>query len=214
MPIYTIWKFLKFGQEKNIQDMYNNGTIYMNSIQYFREIEDNELRGDMYEGITRILNLQQGQVEMPSTGFKSDFSTFQLRQSYKTVLGNIFSLYCVSSHGLTGELKDFKIDEKNKRFGSCCLMINDINEFILRIENRLKELKIQYHYNFIEYYDKDRIDGEVCLFEKPLEFEYQKEFRFYVIRQSDKPFVFNIGSLTDIAEIYSSSIVIDTLELK
>jgi hypothetical protein len=46
---HTIKLFLKLGSEKNILDLFENGTIYMNTIEYFRKVEDEELRGDKYE---------------------------------------------------------------------------------------------------------------------------------------------------------------------
>ena len=214
MPTYTILRFLKYGEEEHIKDLYYNGTIYMDSIQCFRDIEDGELRGDIYEGVNRIKNIPPGQIEIPSIGYNGNYKAIQIRQSYKTVLGNIYSLYCISSHGWQGDPNDFRIDEKIKRFGSHCLMIKDNSKFLSLIENKLKELKVKYQHNFIEYYDKDKVDREISLFEKPLEFEYQKEFRFYVERISDKPFIFSIGSLTDIADLYTSDIIVDTLELR
>ena len=49
---YNIKAFIKFGSEKNILDLYTNGTVFLNTIQYFRNIEDGELRGDKYEGVS------------------------------------------------------------------------------------------------------------------------------------------------------------------
>jgi hypothetical protein len=213
MAIHSIKMFLKFGQEEHINDLYHNGTIFMNSIQYFRKIEDGELRGDKYEGISKIKNYPPGQFEIPSLNFKGNYLALQIRESYDTVLGNIFSLYCVSSHGWINPT-DFKIDEKIKKFGSHCLVIKDNEKFLSLIEDKLTELKTKYSHNFITYYDKNKVDRAITLFEKPLEFEYQKEFRFYVERQSDKPFSFSIGSLKDIAEMHESKDVVDTLELK
>jgi hypothetical protein len=213
MANHTIKMFLKFGKEEHIKDLYYNGTIYMNSIQYFRKIEDGELRGDMYEGISRIKNYPPGQFEIPTLGFKGNYLALQIRQSYETVLGNIYSLYCISSRGWD-DPKDFKIDEKNKRFGSHCLLVKDNVKFLSLIEEKLKELNVKFRHNFVEYYDKDKVDRAINLFEKPLEFENQKEFRIYVERISDKPFIFSIGSLTEIAELHRSTDIIDTLELK
>ncbi|PVD49996.1 hypothetical protein DC498_21995 [Terrimonas sp.] len=205
--------FLKFGQEEHINDLYYNGTIFMNAIQYFRKIEDGELRGDRYEGISRISNYPPGQFEIPALNFKGNYLALQIREAYDTVGGNIFSLYCVSSHGWANP-NDFKIDEKIKQFGSHCLVVKDNVKFLSLIEERLKELKVRFNHSFVTYYDKDKVDREITLFEKPLEFEYQKEFRLYVERKSDKPFVFSIGSLTDIAEVYKAKDVVDTLELR
>lgn len=213
MAEHTIKMFIKFGQEEHIKDLYYNGTIYMNSIQYFRNLEDGELRGDIYEGISRIRNYPPGQFEIPSLGYKGNYLSLQIHQSYETVLGNIYSLYCISSHGWDNPL-DFRIDVKNKRFGSHCLVIKNNVKFLSLIEEKLKELQVKFRHNFVEYYDRNNVDRAISIFEKPVEFENQKEFRFYVERISDKPFVFSIGSLTEIAELHNSADIIDTLELK
>lgn len=212
MATHTIKMFIKFGQEEHMRDLFYNGTIYMNPIQYFRELEDNELRGDIYEGISRIKNYPAGQFEIPSLNYKGNYLKLQIRQSYKTVLGNICSFYCVSSHGWD-DPTTFSIDEKNKRFGSHCVVIKDNVKFMALIKQKLKEQKIRYKHGFVDYYDKDRVDREIHLFEKPLEFEYQKEFRFYVERISADPFKFSIGSLEPIAELHRSNDIIDTLKL-
>ena len=204
--------FLKFGQKKDIEDLYYNGTIYMSPIQSFREIEDNQLRGDLYEGISSITNYPSGQFEIPSINYKGNYIAIHLKKSYPTVLGNIYSLYCVSSHGWSNPL-DFKIDQRVKNFGSHCLMVKDNQKFMGLIEAKLIQLNIKFHHGFVEYYDKKAVTKEISLFEKPLEFEYQKEFRFYVERDSTEPFSFQIGSLAGIAEIYPSKIVVDELAL-
>tara|TARA_R110002049_G_scaffold250486_2_gene424846 strand:- start:867 stop:1061 length:195 start_codon:yes stop_codon:yes gene_type:complete len=56
-------------------------------------------------------------------------------------------------------------------------------------------------------------NGKITLFQKPLEYEHQKEFRLYVERDSIEPLILNIGSLKDIAEIYQSNELIKRLEL-
>jgi hypothetical protein len=204
--------FLKFGQEQDITDLYRNGTIYMSPIQRFREIEDGELRGDLYEGASSIKNYLPGQFEIPSIGFKGTHLGIHLRESYENVLGNIYSLYCISSHDWENP-NNFKIDDRIKMFGSHCLMIKDNQNFLSLIEDKLNQLKIKFKHDFIEYYDKKAINRQISLFEKPLEFEYQKEFRFYVERDSTEPFCFSIGSLVNISELYSSHLIVDGLKL-
>lgn len=208
----TIKMFLKFGNEQNINDLFHNGTIYMNSIQRFREIEDNNLRGDKYEGVASIKNYPPGQFEIPSIGHKGNYISIHLLENYQEVLGNIYSLYCISSKGWTNPL-DFKIDEKVKEFGSHCLMVKDNKRFLQMIEKGLKKMKVKYHHGFVNYYDKDNVNRKINLFEKPMEFDYQKEFRFYVERESTEPFVFKIGSLKNIAEIQPTNIIVDELKL-
>ncbi len=59
----------------------------------------------------------------------------------------------------------------------------------------------------MEYYDKNKINERITIFQKPTEFEYQKEFRFYLIRNEITPFSFRIGNIKDIAEIFPSEYI-------
>lgn len=208
----TIKMFLKFGSEQNIYDLFKNGTIYMNSIQRFREIEDNKVRGDIYEGIKMVRNLPSGQFEIPSIGYKGNYISMHLMEAFPEIYGNIYSLFCISSQGWTNPL-DFRIDPKMNDFGSHCLMIRDNKKFFQLIEKNLKKQKLKYHHGFVDYYDVNSVNRKIHLFEKPLDFDYQKEFRFYVERDSTEPFIFKIGSLEKIAEIYDSDTIIRELKL-
>lgn len=208
----TILSFLKFGSEENLNDLLRNGNIFMNSIQYFRQIEDKELRGDSYEGASRIINYPPGEFEIPEIGFKGNYLNIHIREAYEEVLGNIFSLYCISSHGW-GNPTDFKIDQRIKRFGTHCVMIKDNERFFNLMKQGLNSLNLKYDHGFVDYYNRKEINRKVSLFEKPLEFEYQKEFRFYVDRNASDSFQFRIGNIEDIAEIYPIESVVDTLEL-
>lgn len=204
--------FVKFGKKAHVIDLYENGTIYMNTIQYFRDLEDKELRGDVYEGVSKISNYPPGQFEIPSIDYKGNYLALHLRKSYKTVLGNIYSLYCISSRSVDIP-EDFKIDTKNKRFGRYCLAIKDNKRFLSLIEEKLGELNVPFYHGFVNYYDKKEVNRDISLFEKPLEFEYQKEFRFYVDSGCKKPIPIKIGSLKNIAEIYSTSDFINSFKL-
>jgi len=204
--------FLKFGQEEHIMDLYKNGTIYINPIQYFRILEDNELRGDKYEGISKITNIPGGVIENKELNIKANFVHLELRESYKEVVGNIYSLYCISSFGFPNPL-DYKFDERNLRFGSHCLMIKDNKAFLNLIEKKLKSLNLRFRHDFVEYYDRQTYNGKVTLFQKPKEFQYQQEFRFYVENKTIEPIVFQIGSLKGIAKVFQSD-AITTLELR
>ena len=205
---YTIIMFLKFGSEIDIKDLYENGTIYLNPIDRFRKIEDNELRGDNYEGVNRIWNLPSGEFEILSIRHKVKYINMHLRESYQNVLGNIYSIYCISSYGFASP-NDFFIDKKVERFGSYFLMVKDNPRFLQLIEDKLNLLGLKFHHGFVRYYDKKSINGQITLFQKPNEFEYQKEFRIYVDSASLTPLVLKIGSLKNIAEVYKTEIIHD-----
>ena len=207
---YTIKLFLKLGSEENILDLFENGTIYMNTIEYFRKVEDEELRGDKYEGVSKVINSLPGTFKIPGIDREFNYVKVHLKESYKEVLGNIYSLYAISSKVFPNPL-DFKFDERNLRFGTHGVMIKDLPLFFNKIENELKKNNLKFNHGFVDYYDKEEVSREITLFEKPLEFEHQKEFRFYVENDKIKPIKIQIGSMKDYAEILK---IEDILELK
>jgi len=55
-----ILAFIKIGREIDIVDLYENGTVYLNPIDYFRKYEEQNPKADKYEGASRIYNLFNG----------------------------------------------------------------------------------------------------------------------------------------------------------
>ncbi|WP_395066575.1 hypothetical protein [Flavobacterium sp.] len=207
---HTIKLFLKLGSEENILDLFENGTIYMNTIEYFRKVEDQELRGDKYEGVSRVINSLPGTFKIPGIDREFNYIKIHLTEAHKEVIGNIYSLYAISSKGFPNPL-DFAFDKNNLRFGTHCLVIKDLPLFFKKIEKELKNNNYKFRHGFVDYYNKDEVNRKITLFEKPLEFEYQKEFRFYVEDYGMKPIKIQIGSIEKYAEIFK---IEDILEFK
>ena len=208
---YNIKAFIKFGSEKNILDLYTNGTVFLNTIQYFRNIEDGELRGDKYEGVSEIINSLPGTFKIKESEQEFRYEKVHLRKSFKEILGNIYSLYAISNKGFQN-YQDFKINERVNEFGSHCLLI-DPKSFIDQMEKTFNKLGYSYSHGFVDYYDKEKICREISLFEKPFEFEYQKEFRFYVKNEKIEPIKIQIGSLENCSELFKTKDIF-TLQLK
>ena len=195
--------FIKFGSEMNMLDLIDNGTIYMNSIQKFRQTEDNYLRGDSYEGISKLWNFPSGSFEIPTINYKGNYEHFHLAERYETVFGNLYSLYSISSNWVE-DPEEFQVDTKVIEFGSHGVMIKNLSEFFRRMRSKLKSTGHKFHYGFVEYYDKNAYNGEAHVFHKPSEFAYQREFRFFLQRNEITPLSLSIGSIRDIAEIFPS----------
>ncbi len=214
MNDFYIHCFIKFGTKSFIDDLYENGTIYCNSVHYFKTLEDN-FRGDNYEGASYIKNYPQGQFKISIEGkpINKDFNylNLHLKGSYEKTLGNIYSLYCLSSKVLRGQ-KPVTIDKRIKSFGDTAILVNDNPKFLSLIEKELEKKRLKYHHGLVKYYDKHVYTGTVDVFNKPSEYSYQNEFRIYVARKSDEPLVLRIGCLRDVAEIYPASEFIDTFE--
>ncbi len=207
---HTISLFLKFGKEAHIRDLYENGTVYINTLKHFRKTEDGSLRGDKYEGAVRYtvppkdaiitMTMSDGLVLHPT---KIEYGQYLER-------GNLYSLYCISSHGF--ELpEDFALDKRNLDFGTHCLVITKPGVFIERMEAALEALQLEYDHNFVTYYKVGIENKNLNPFQKPDVFVYQKEFRFHVNYPKDKALTVKLGSLSDIAQIIDSD---NALEIK
>jgi hypothetical protein len=196
----TIQAFLKFGAENHINDLYENGTVYLNTIEYFRKCEDEELRGDEYEGTNRIINSLPGSFIIPGINHTVNYEKVHVKEAYDIVVGNLYCIYCISSHGFPNP-SDFEIDTRNIRFGTHCIIIKEPGTFIKKVEDALREGSHKFSHNLVKYYDKSTYSGELTLFHKSLEFEYQKEFRFSVENSVLEPIILNIGSMKEYSEV-------------
>lgn len=209
--------FFKFGSEEHITDLYENGTIYFNTIDYFQKLEEQGLRGDKYEGTTKITNQQSDKLKLTITipETRSDIpiklSKFHLREFLKDIKGNLYSLYCLTHEDVL-EIDNFKIDPRVKEFGTHFIIIQKPEKFINLICSELDKNKFDFQIKLVEYYDKEKINEEISLFHKSTEFEYQKEFRIVLFNDESKPLKIQIGSLKDYAEVFKVD-VIDTMKI-
>ena len=209
----------KFGSEKNMTDLLENGTIYFNTIDYFQRLEEQGLRGDNYEGTTKITNYHEYDnlkvtFTIPETGKKIPLNPtkFHLREFLSDIKGNLYSMYCLRPKDII-DVEDFKIDKRVKEFGTHFVLIKDIGKFINQVCDELEKLKMDYRTKQVEYYEKDKINGEISLFNKMKNFEYQNEFRIVLYNDEMEPKILQIGSIKDFAEIFPTS-ALDTLEVK
>ena len=213
-----IFSFLKFGSEKNSRDLYENGTIYFNTIDYFQILEEQELRGDNYEGTTVINNYHEYENVKYQIKFQDREEPIEIhptelhvREYMTETLGNLYSLFSIKTPDIFVE--NYQIDKRVKKFGDYFVMIKDLPRFLENIYSTLTNLKISYKSGVVRYYDKKRVNGEITFFDKSLEYEYQKEFRIFIVNKKNNPFSIKIGSLEEYAELFPIE-AIDTFQIK
>ena len=110
------------------------------------------------------------------------------------------------------ESDNFKIDPRVKEFGTHFILIKNPLKFITLICNQLDRNKFIYQIKQVEYYDKKEINGEISLFHKTTEYEYQKEFRIVLFNNGNTPIKIEIGSLKAYAEVFKVD-NIDTMKI-
>ena len=211
--------FFKFGSEKNMSDLLENGVIYFNTIDYFQRLEVQGLRGDNYEGTTKITNFHEYEhfeviLRISETGKEIPLgrTKFHLREFLRDIKGNLFSIYCLRPIDIIG-IENFKIDPRIKEFGTHFVVIKNVGKFIDQICIELENIKMDYQTKQVQYYEKDKINDDISLFHKQKEFEYQKEFRIVLYNDEMKPKIIRIGSIKNYAEIFPIS-ALDTLVVK
>lgn len=174
-------------------------------------MKDDGIRGDPYEGVIEIKNYPPGSTYIPSIRHTMNYRNIHLPRFYSTTCGNIYSLFCVSSYHIPNPF-EFKMDELIQNFGTYCLFVKDNPRFLNLMEQKLNSLNEKYHHGFVDYYDEKNANGKITVFQKRNKFRYQNEFRFYVDSDRTTAFDFEIGSLKDIAEIWTTEEIM-TLQL-
>ncbi|MEH1009473.1 hypothetical protein VDP25_17170 [Winogradskyella sp. ECml5-4] len=206
--------FIKFGSEENIKSLYEKGLVYLNTIEYFQNLEDKGVRGDKYEATTNIKNYDKPEnykliITDTKTGEDINIkpSKLQMRHFEVSPKGNLYSLYCLKQSDFSNT-NEIVIDSRVKSFGTHAVFIRGTKKFLNKLCKEVEKLKMGYKSKPVEYYDKDKINGPINLFQKIKEYEYQSEYRFVVQNSGKKPLKINIGSL----EEYSEMLNIDTMD--
>lgn len=197
---HKIFAFIKIGMETHLKALCEYGQVYLSPIQKFREFEDGDLRGDSYEGTNQITNSYPGTFMIPEIDHIVNYESVHIKEAFERLNGHVYSLYCISSHGFPNPYA-FSFDDRIKRFGDHFAIL-DPGTFINRMETALSKRNLKFVHGFVEYYDKSNYTGKLSIFNKPKEFEYQKEFRFYVETNTNEPIILTIGGLQQNAHIF------------
>ncbi len=201
----TLHLLFRRGKSEHIQNLLKKGELYINTIDFIRECDDNEERSDPHDSILERTFFGKVKVKIGDVGLdiNSNAITFDAEDGVmikdSTNKGNI---YCLSGI-YTKELEDERetIEFKTQSFGESIIVITNPREFIKRVETALKEKGYQNIKHWpVEYFPND-YSGEVGIFKKHEKFKHQNEFRFFISNSDNQPIKIEIGSIEDIAII-------------
>ena len=163
-----IRSFIKIGQKEHIDQLWKKGVVFMNPINFFIQMDDDEQRKDVYEGIERMEQITKIEFKWDNKSIKLDKDSeqnklinAQLRVHNPELRGNIFSMI-----GITSELssKTDKIDSRNANFGDSFLLILNPSEFLNRFDKAIKEMGLSYDWDIVKYYDERVFEGVLDIF--------------------------------------------------
>lgn len=232
MPDPIIWYFIKFFAEESYADQFMAGSLYLNTLAYFKKVEteSNDGRMDSTEAIAAWLQPDDITIKFDFPGCgnivisKKDLAgPVSMTFDHHSYL-HLYCLYAVHTSGFEiidgkidcapEDIKNLqqllKIDERCFNFGKFAIIIP-----ALPFLNQLKEsLKIQSYKaigKLVEYYDDRKFHGIIPMpeipFRKQERFSYQREWRMSVDtgNQTDSALTINIGDISDICAKVESS---------
>lgn len=214
-PILIKFTSLKFAKS------FRSGTIYMNTMDYFRRIEgDKNTRGDLFEGTHGIIAKDDFDEILPKIGMI--FS----QEEKGIVIGGMsllseelkyYKVFCMYHLNFNiSKRKIEPIDNRINNFGDTFVLITKFEEFKRRIVKELEKEKynvLGFAGDDILYYNYDSHTQNLGPFKKLSSYSWQNEYRLLAepIEPTLDPLIFNIGDISDITIIGSTKKLIEEI---
>lgn len=193
------------GKHEHIKALFEDGEIFINSIDFIRTCDNNQERSDEDDGIlyrkfygdAKVTVCDVGK-DFNKDGIAMDASNLVLKNDHKEK-GNIYCLTGIYSEHLSENRNDIAFDTKS--FGEAIIFIPNPKKFLDKLFNALKE---NGYTNFksgkVFYYNND-FSGNVGFFKKHEKFKPQSDYRIFIPNTKNEPIKLRIDSLKDIASL-------------
>ena len=223
--IYRI--FIKFISSDRVDSLVNEGLLFMNNIDYFRKIENEDvaLRGDPHEGLSASYDLNEVVLKIGEHEIFGEAGKIDLRYNHEDKT-NIFCLTAINDQDLIDADGNFYLSQDFRKFGDKAVIIagNDITEFRKRVNKALNnDPNIVQHPNQsvmespIHYVPRDAHHIEMGIFKKFDDFSWQHEWRIAIKQKlTDGAYgKFKIGSIEDICLVLDTDkLVSEPIQMK
>jgi hypothetical protein len=193
----SYYAFLKFGQRAHLEQLRNEGLVYMKSLRSFAELEFDAVRGDAFEGLDTIIQKEHVEITIKSAFGEivvppGEGGQVRLGRN-RTMACNVYCMFAIANP-VDGEL----VEESNRRLGDSCVVVLNPSKFLNRVASAAGHAGFSCEAGPVEYYNSELYSGDVGPFRKRSTFAHQKEFRFVVRPGSAQPVELRAGSLWDI----------------
>lgn len=190
----TIPKYLaKIGKVEHMLPLFKQGLVYMNTLQYFRNLEnDGNVRADPDEGASFVAQTSKmiiGGMEINNPG-PLVFSNQQMNNGY---------VFCMIGVDSEEDLKQ-AIEDNIQDMGDACVLIHNTVEFVNRCATVMRAKNIDLQWGRVLYYGKNEGSYYLNPWLKEKKYAKQSEFRLYFKMKETEPQKFFLNSIEDIAE--------------
>lgn len=198
METDRILGLFKFGTRVHIDD-FVRGTLYMNPLRYFAQLEADEhpdLRRDSFEGVGRLIQANGAMLSVQVDGDYQPVGQIAGAIQWRPNEGIQANLFCM--YALRETTGPQFIDPFNFHFGDTFAVFTNGDEFLERVRNAATLAGYNLRHHLVEYIDERQHHGEVGIFRKRLRFAYQSEFRLAIVPGVAAPYRLQVGDLSDI----------------
>lgn len=200
-----VYFLFRRGKHEHIKALYEEGEVYINSIDFIRTCDNNEERADKDDGIffrnfigEAKITICEEDKDLDKDGLTMESFNVVLKNDHEEK-GNIYCLTGIYSQHLSGDRNHFTFETKS--FGDSIILIHNPKEFLSRLFAALKEHGYSnFQSNKVYYYNND-YSGNIGFFRKHERFKHQSEYRIFAPNSKDEPIKIKIGSLKDIASL-------------
>lgn len=203
---------IKLGAQEHMRSLFEDGVIYMNTLEFYRTLEAHDERRDVNEGAERVRNRRGGVLKRknPETGTFEDIAQLthsRIRELNSNLQNlNVYCLYYLKSEMPIKSLGTV-IDQRTKLgFGDYAVIVADAGEFVTRIKQAAMNKGFQHFRSLVKYADFSEEDVEAGPFMKDQAFAHQSELRIAVHTGENRgaAIKIEIGSMKDIAVMVPS----------
>jgi len=209
---------IKFMDEQYVDTFINEGLLYMNTVQYFREYEDNDpaLRGDEKEGLRSSFLPEKISFEINGRVLSDLVGKIEVRDKHQNNT-NIYSMTMISENDIKNTSENaFYLSKDFMKFGNKAVFIarNNINIFWDRVSDALNSNTDLFWLDDhvakrITYVDESEHHSNLGVYTKFLDYVWQYEWRIALKQTSvTGPLILRIGDLSDIVHIIDTETAI------
>ncbi|WP_427392332.1 hypothetical protein ACPVTF_16195 [Geobacillus icigianus] len=213
---------IKFGKYEHMIQM-QKGYLRFSPLSVYRDLETETknsipLRYDPFEGTSTLYSPETTLINIAGKTIDSSELIGPIRLSKNDLEKTpVFCMYAITESSiknfLNGE-KSYVVHPKTKEFGDTALVITDTPRFLERLDEALGKWNFNFHRGLVEYIDPNKHQGEWGAFKKPIEYEYQSEYRITIDNKKiTEPFFLEIGDISDISLIIDSSELPNKIEI-
>jgi hypothetical protein len=178
------------------------GALYMNPLSFFRALENDPARGDLYEGTDSILqpcDIGEFTIEPNIPGMEkftvppSDLAGPVTIAFSRTSQCNLFCMFSIRKP-VEGPI----FPPPHQWFGDSFVLFTNTPEFLSRVVKAATSQGLKIEGRPVEYYDATGYSGKTGRFHKQAAYSHQYEYRIAIEPGTEEPRLLDVGDLSDI----------------